>query len=172
MHLPSYTKAGTIYYKHLIDITTTVNGKPFNTRVTLSYGFYDKTPIKTGYITPIPKDLFMFPRGWYFGVNLRIKCEQAGNIHTGQVQRADNFYKKFNQPYVFPKYINNNNDQGVDFFACPNITPELLEKLKRDFNAEDIEIAKDSEAKIDTENYEDWLKKTLDEFEDLFNQIK
>lgn len=171
MQVSGFNKAGTIYYKHLIDIIEEVNGNNFNTRVTLYYGFYQKTPYQKGYIIPNEEHVFMFPQGWYFGVNLRIKCEQAENIHPTQVQRANNFYNMFNQPNVFPQYVNGRNDKGVDFFDCPNINQKLLEKLMKDYNAEAIMIDSDFEVTINADNYEEWLLYTLQQMEDWFNQV-
>jgi len=168
----SKSKSKIICRKHLLDTDNIIGGRNFKTRVTLSYGFYNKKSSSTGYITPSASHLFSLPNGWYFGVNLRIKCEQATNINPLQVRRANDFYIKFNKEFVFPKYINNHYDKGVDFFECPNISEDLLAKLKKEFNVADIEVVEGSGEEITDNDFEDWLDKTLKDLEDIFDDIK
>ena len=179
----SKSRSKIICFKHLLDTDNIIGGRNFKTRVTLSYGFYNKVARTPGYITPSTSHIFSSPRGWYFGVNLRIKCEQGATINPIQVQRAKDFYNLYNKEFVFPKYFNTYYDKGVDFFECLNIPEELLTKLKKEFEIADIEIVENIDNKshkgsessgkeINEDNFEDWLDKTLKDFEDIFDNIK
>ena len=94
-------------------------------RVTISYGFYNRTnnnAQQSDTFTVNPKCVFDFPfgQGWYFGVNLRIKCQQGQTSNQKNIDLAkaiSHFFCKF----TIPHYINNDNDQGVDFFVFPII---------------------------------------------------
>ena len=107
-------------YKHIISSDID--------RITLSYGFYLRVPIEENknqieFISVQPNCKFNFPfgKGWYFGVNLRIKCQQNTLINQPNIDKAKNISQYFDK-YIIPHYINKNvYDQGVDFFIIPLI---------------------------------------------------
>jgi len=101
-----------------------VNSVVFD-RITISYGFYNRTvlnALKTGYFPIKAECVFDFPfgEGWYFGVNLRIKCQQGQKQNQKNIDKATRVSKSFCK-YTIPHYTNTNNDQGVDFFVFPII---------------------------------------------------
>jgi len=155
-------------------------------RVTISYGFYNRANANStinGYINIINQCAFNFPfgEGWYFGVNLRIKCEQAGALNKNNINLAANISQHFCQ-YTIPKYVNNHYDQGVDFFTIPILKCKSIKscidlfdgKMPDDievvniFNENQVEIAE-----VDilaTDNIMDWIDAKITLFADLYNQ--
>ncbi|MCK4663422.1 MAG: hypothetical protein KAT68_11190 [Bacteroidales bacterium] len=103
-------------YKHLVT-------KDFD-RITISYGFYNRNKQKTKQTEFIPVKngcIFDFPfnEGWYFGVNLRIKCQQRQNQNKNNINIATQISQNFCR-YTIPHYLNGA-DHGVDFFVFPII---------------------------------------------------
>ena len=94
-----------------------INAVPSD-RITLSYGFYNRTnqnTRQTGFVTVQNGCVFNFPFGvgWYFGVNLRIKCQQQQAKNQKNIAIATSISQKFCK-YTIPHYINTHNDQGVE----------------------------------------------------------
>ncbi len=95
----------------------------------MSFGFYRRTMRNSGIAnvygltTPFTPQIW---NGWYFGVNYRIKCQQAAHINNINVQYSDLIAGGFiaNDWILIPHYVNNHNDQGVDFFKW--LTPATI----------------------------------------------
>lgn len=112
-----------VYAVNINDGNINLHGKNFHSRKTLSFGFYRRTvnnsQRKDRYKlhTPIPP-YAGWRNKWYFGVNYRIKCEQAGAVYQKNVDYADFIASDFiNKGWILiPHYINGAMDQGVDFF--------------------------------------------------------
>jgi hypothetical protein len=134
------------------------------TRKTLSFGFYRRTPNNSlatndyGFATPFTPVFWV--DNWYFGVNFRVKCQQAITIVHPNIAYTDTIAPAFLRSgwTLIPHYVNTHNDQGVDFFKL------LPDKLLSGFNP-----------KIDQEGYptfvwqdlpqdiKDWIAQSIDE---------
>lgn len=125
-----------ILFNHLIDGQILIYGENFNTRKTLSFGYYirhDGDPIDLPYQLPFN---FPLPPDWNgergFGVTFRTKLRQV--TQRGEVISEENIEylaqiapEFINHDWiVFPHYINAQADQGLDFFKP---LPDNLEVL-------------------------------------------
>ncbi len=145
-----------------------------NEMVALTYGFYKRgveNCKEEGYVVVNEEHTFNPDHsGFYFGINLRIKCQDKNGEIVNQVLLADKIYKAFNQKFIIPKYINNYSDMGVDFFIVPNLSKDLDEKLRRKINADELGNNIHEKTGLNDNNLVKWLNDNLDYLETLYNQ--